>query len=342
MNRDGTNLVRNRRTATWRLKLLLGVGGCLFALCAIELAGRVTGRFEPPPYPPRCARPELYEAHDPYGYRLHVSQTMQYSYPRRNPRQLTIVSNRFGFRDSRDPQLPHDGPRVVVLGDSFVFGEGVEQSERFTDLVQSRRPDWRVDNLGLPGFGLDTMLRALEAVGLRARPNVIVVCIYTDDFRRVRPHFAGVGFKIPRFRLKAGQLESVPYPRRRIWDGLHVVELFRGVAWKLSGAEADLNTAILDRILELADEIRARPVLVFLPAQHDMPADQARRQWLRDFAQQRQVAYLDLTDPIARFGQSAFIAENPHYNPTGHRIVAEALEGVIEQQLHPSVSRLAD
>jgi hypothetical protein len=46
-------------------------------------------------------------------------------------------ANAFGMRDS-DRRQQHDGPRVVVLGDSFVEGWGVADGARLTDVIERR------------------------------------------------------------------------------------------------------------------------------------------------------------------------------------------------------------
>ena len=53
--------------------------------------------------------------------------------------------------------------RLLVLGDSFAFGEGVELAARFDTLIQERLPDLSVVNLGVMGYGPDQQL-------LRAKP----------------------------------------------------------------------------------------------------------------------------------------------------------------------------
>lgn len=53
--------------------------------------------------------------------------------------------------------------RLLVLGDSFAFGEGVELADRFDTLVQEHLPNLSVVNLGVMGYGPDQQL-------LRARP----------------------------------------------------------------------------------------------------------------------------------------------------------------------------
>jgi hypothetical protein len=226
----------------------------LVALLGAEGALRLVGKLAPPPYPPETWRPELYTSHSEYGYALWPSRTTQYDYPPAHPRRLTVNSNAHGFRSVRE--LDEDDPRtrVLILGDSYVFGEGVEESERFSDILERLEPEWRVDNLGMTGWGPDLMLMALEAVVGRASPDLVIFTLFTDDFRRVRPRYAGMGFPNPRFELREGRLARVPYPRPKPWERWH---LYHGVLSALSGpnrpysgpsaAEWELNERILDR-----------------------------------------------------------------------------------------------
>jgi hypothetical protein len=57
----------------------------------------------------------------------------------------------------------HAHTRLLVLGDSFAFGEGVDLEDRFDAVVRSRVPDLAVVNLGVMGYGPDQEL-------IRARP----------------------------------------------------------------------------------------------------------------------------------------------------------------------------
>ena len=91
-----------------------------------------------------------------------------------------------GFRDARDVALaaPED---VLVVGDSFAFGWGVAQRERFSDLLEASTGQ-RVWNLGIPGQGIDgygRLLRHAEQLGSRARRLVIALCMETDVSGRV-------------------------------------------------------------------------------------------------------------------------------------------------------------
>jgi hypothetical protein len=127
-------------------------------------------------FPPICFRPDLFEQ-VPWGYRLHPSRTFQHRYPPGSGRTVRIRSNADGFRSGRDFRDGDARRRIVVLGDSLVFGEGVDESERLTEVMESASPAWRVDNLGMIGYGPDLMLRAFDAVGRQTAPDTVIVAI---------------------------------------------------------------------------------------------------------------------------------------------------------------------
>jgi len=68
--------------------------------------------------------------------------------------ETTAHVDQFGGRTTcvESPQLPEQ--KLVLLGDSFTFGVGVEDCESFASLIASDYPDLRTVNLGVPGSAL--------------------------------------------------------------------------------------------------------------------------------------------------------------------------------------------
>jgi hypothetical protein len=320
----------------WLAKLLLIVASLAFATLLSEAGLRLSGRYRPNAYPPQCLRPGLYEAYEPYGYRLIPSRRATYLYPLKNPRKLSLVSNRDGFRAGRELEEPDPRPRILFLGDSFVFGDGVEESERFTNVLEASKSCWRIDNLGMVGYGPDLMLRALEVVGLKLKPTLVVFCMYTDDFRRVRPDYAGTGFLIPRYKLESRHLVSVPYPQPSLWDRLSISVAVSKILWNYTNWQWDLNQAILDRFEELADKEPFQKAIIFLPGRDDTKTDRERRAWLAQYASRHATPFLDLSGVIQTAGDRVFIKDNPHLNPMGHQVVARELDRFLSEQPLPS------
>jgi hypothetical protein len=313
-----------------RAKLVLLFVSLLVSLTVAEVVLRSRIRLWTINYPPICYRPDMYQRFDPYGYRLWPSMTTKHMYPVGRPRTVTITSNADGFRSRRELRPGDERTRVVVLGDSMVFGVGVEEPERFTELLEAGEPGWRVENLGMTGFGPDLMVRALETVGLDPRPDVVVLAIFSHDVYRVAPEGQGVGFPIPRFELQDGLLVTVPYPDPPAWRRLRLVQGLRYAYWRYTSATFPLTAAILERFVARAEREGFVPGIAFLPGPDDGFDDRRRRAFLTQWAEGRGVPFIDLTEPLAAAGGARlYIRADTHWNPAGHRVVADIMHRFI-------------
>jgi hypothetical protein len=101
-----------------------------------------------------------------------------------------------------------DGPTVAFLGDSWVFGEGVDDASAmpqvFADLYEG---GLRVLNFGFPGYGPQQFLRAVETglfdPLLGTQVKLVVFTTFADQIRRAAcksPYM----IRAPRYVLDAG------------------------------------------------------------------------------------------------------------------------------------------
>ena len=99
---------------------------------------------------------------------------------------VSIRFNRHGLRDSHD--LANAGPEdYFVVGDSFAFGWGVEENERFSERLQAITGR-RVFNLGVPADidGYERLLDYAAGKGAHVR-NVILSVNMIDDLLDYTP-----------------------------------------------------------------------------------------------------------------------------------------------------------
>lgn len=212
-----------------------------------------------------------------------------------------------------------------MVGDSFVFGAGVASKDRLTEVLESKLSGWRIDNLAMPGWGINLMLRALETFGPKIHPDVVVLAFYTDDFRRLLPQHAGPGYLIPKYELNKGKLVSNPYQLVSGWRKLHLAQAIYEIYWKkiANRNRYDLNKAILDRFYQVTQKLNSKLVLLYLPGKGNTEEDKERRRFLDTWSQIQEVPYLDLHEPIHSFGVDAtHIKGNWHWNENGHRVAA--------------------
>ncbi len=91
-----------------------------------------------------------------------------------------VFSNHLGLRDSEWGEKTK--PRILFLGDSFTWGWGVSNRERYTDRLQSKLPNIQVINTGITGFGTLQEFFLLKHFIDEIKPDYVVLQMYTNDF----------------------------------------------------------------------------------------------------------------------------------------------------------------
>jgi len=98
--------------------------------------------------------------------------------------------NAQGFRDPRDLVEPLDDGsqmvRVMMLGDSFVWGVGVGPDATIPRLLEGELgEDYQVFSLAVPGWGVDQMYLAYRRYARVLDPRQVIVVFIDDDVDRV-------------------------------------------------------------------------------------------------------------------------------------------------------------
>jgi hypothetical protein len=104
-------------------------------------------------------------------------------------RRVETPINSDGFPDTEFPAAatPKRCLHVVLLGDSFVLGDGVDGDSSFTSIVGralATRPDGscvRTFNLGERGSTVPRQARRLRELRPRLRPDVVILAQYQND-----------------------------------------------------------------------------------------------------------------------------------------------------------------
>lgn len=119
---------------------------------------------------------------------------------------VEVRQNRLGLRapDDLDARKPPGKRRVLVLGDSTVWGFGVEDDEVFTHPDVHGRADLELVNCGVSGYGTDQELLFLQSLGLEADAVVLVVTPRNDFANNVSSR--AYGYRKPYFALEDGGL----------------------------------------------------------------------------------------------------------------------------------------
>ena len=131
-----------------------------------------------------------------------------------------VAINAKGFRGPEIEYARDDRRRrIVVLGDSYVWGYGVDQKNVFTELLGTARPDVEVVNLGVSGYSTDQELLLYRDEGHKYGADVIMVVVADNDppGNMLAEHYVVYGK--PVFRLTHGELvlQNQPVARTAWW-----------------------------------------------------------------------------------------------------------------------------
>ncbi len=184
------------------------------------------------------------------------------------PWENGLSTNAAGFRDGPHAEAKAPGAyRVVVLGDSFVFGSGVLQ-----DAVLTRRlaahlgPGFEIVNLGVPGYGTDQELLTLRRWGRKLSPDLVILGFFWNDLME-NTSSRIYGLPKPRFELEGGRLVlrapagfSAPSTFARIDEALasrsHLWSLLRN---GLSSAGRAVGDVAEDRPVSIDFSLKSPP-----------------------------------------------------------------------------------
>jgi lysophospholipase L1-like esterase len=106
--------------------------------------------------------------------------------------------------------------RILVLGDSFVWGFGVEDEHRVTNRLQQRLgQSVEVINAGVSGWGTDQELLYLRKTGRLFEPDLVVLVLGLEDLENIH-NSVEYTYPKPYFSIRGGALElcNVPVPKR--------------------------------------------------------------------------------------------------------------------------------
>ena len=99
--------------------------------------------------------------------------------------------------------------RVLLLGDSFTYGLGVNDDQTFAhhleQYLRQRNLPAEVINAGCPGKGTDYELKVFQTIGVQLHPDLTVLCFFPNDFQdNARAEYYEIG---PDGSLRAKKLD---------------------------------------------------------------------------------------------------------------------------------------
>jgi hypothetical protein len=95
---------------------------------------------------------------------------------------VSIRINNEGLRDQEHLFIRDERKRILILGDSFGWGFGVEENERFSEIIEKIHPEWEIINASVSGYGTDQEYLYLINRGFNFHPDVVLLLFNDSDF----------------------------------------------------------------------------------------------------------------------------------------------------------------
>jgi hypothetical protein len=158
---------------------------------------------------------------------------------------------------------------LLFFGDSFAFGQGVNDDETLPFYMAQMAPKYRPYNYGVMGYGPQGMLAKLQehriAAEIDAKPGVLIYLMINDHFARavgsMNVHNAW-GSRMPFYVMDAQDrlLRKGDFTSGRPWGawvyrGLGTSQILRYFGVNLQGRITDHHVAITARIIEESRDV---------------------------------------------------------------------------------------
>lgn len=122
--------------------------------------------------------------------------------------------NRQGFHDTQE-FLPvqdfGDGLRILILGDSFAYGNSAKIGESFVEVLEQALPESTVWNTAIPGTGTNQALMSYQTFAPLLKPHITILAFYMNDFvdnmLPVDSYFFGVSPTLPPLAIRQYYLD---------------------------------------------------------------------------------------------------------------------------------------
>ena len=116
-----------------------------------------------------------------YGFGLYPNRRVVHACPGKFKFHYTV--NEYGHRGrALSPADSNASRNIVVLGDSFAFGQGVSDGEPFAAVLDDLLgDDYAVLNLGSPGWGLTQQIRRYYEFARKYKPETVLLQYCWND-----------------------------------------------------------------------------------------------------------------------------------------------------------------
>lgn len=236
-----------------------------------------------------------------------------------------MASNAFGSREPRTQisntslstqANTNTNTKIFFLGDSFVYGQGVDQKDSLPAQIQVLQPKLDIWNFGVPGRDFFQFSSEMELLA-QQKPDVIIINIFANDFL------------LPPNTCMFTSAAKWQFP---IMRNCYICRL--GLfSWYMiqdrpQPSPQSLEPSIIEHI-DVMNNISKKNNIQFIVAflvdqgtfQHEVP----HMPNLKSIFEQRNIPIIDLSQTwisMQPFPQKYFIPNEQHFTPIGNQVMA--------------------
>lgn len=247
---------------------------------------------------------------------------------------FTVDRNRLGLREE-DISLENtvNITRILVLGDSYTFGSGINRSDRYTDILErllnnASRTSVEVINAGIPGGGMKDYYFALKRQGLRYNPDIVIVSFSQQDAHSKKMNQRWLEIATRRINHTDISKDNITQIRREM-KRCCARDFYNGLTWRNSPIKVYGN-----KIISLSQQHNITPVffrlgslMQYMERPQQFNKKNRYRQWSRRCGFRYVEApwfrtYATFEPP---YTEQRYLYPDGHINPRTNRLIAVGL-----------------
>jgi len=228
-------------------------------------------------------------------------------------------TNAFGLRGTEIGDK--NKKRILLIGDSVVWGMGVSANETFAYQLQCMLPKYQVINAGIGGWNTQNEYLWLKYEGIALKPDIVILYITANDVENI---FAGKVPDYPKWQkvcYKSYVLSTVFYIKRNVFRALFGRT---GLRKNTTNDGYDIAEKAFRGIVELAGDKLIVCMYGCEPAQRTQVM-----QFYFGLAKENEVPTFFLPEKIyePKYRNSSI---DHHMNRLGHKVIAQITNKVIK------------
>lgn len=351
-----TGMVAKINTRGILINLSLIIISTLFALFLSEIALRIIG-FNPLYVSPERDRFWKYDSllgwvHEPR--QEGIFETPQF--------RTVVRINENGLRDQQHSYEPEsDVERILVLGDSFAWGYGVEETARFSQLLE-KTLDAEVINAGVSGYSTDQELLWFKNEGIKYKTDLVILVIAGNDVGDNEQQLVSTIYYKPKFIVEDGELVLTGYPVpqtspkgklvyslsqrsafafflvQRYFDLISLYGKTKGNSTQANSPVSDVNAerepfkltiALVDEIRNIAESKKAKFMIVTTNRWWNYQSKETYEDFITTL-QGKGFLVLDVESMPGFDPEVMVIPDDGHWSSDGHEFVADRIREFVE------------